>query len=453
MADVYRAVHQRLGTTLDRWLPEGCYRMMAVAPSDRETVTFAMLYRLLLDTVPALDHLIEEQRGEVGQSGVEFREGENLMQRLSEMGYSGREAARRVGVFFQIRRAYYELDRRLVGRSEGMEELRRRLWRNIFTADIRWYVQGLWERMEDFSLLLLGETGTGKGMAASAVGRSVYIPYDPRRRAFVVEVGEAFQEVNLSAFAPGVLESELFGHRKGAFTGAVEDARGVLAECPAYGSVFLDEVGELSESVQVKLLRVLQERRFTPVGSREERRFAGRVIAATNRPLEELMSGKGLRRDFLYRISSDRIEVPTLRERLSGAPDELRFLGGHLLERMTGWAGGEEKEQVLTCLEEGVPEGYGWPGNVRELEQALRRILLTGHPGIVPESRVESGPEHLQPVVPPGLRRMPVTARAEVLLRLYEAYGTYAETARRTGLDRRTVKRWIEEADGGADTA
>jgi transcriptional regulator with PAS, ATPase and Fis domain len=181
------------------------------------------------------------------------------------------------------------------------------------------------------------------------------------------------------------------------------------------------------------------------VGSREERRFAGRVIAATNRPLEELMSGKGLRQDFLYRISSDRIEVPTLRERLSGAPDELRFLGGHLLERMTGWAGGEEKEQVLTCLEEGVPEGYGWPGNVRELEQALRRILLTGHPGIVPEPQEKEEAEFRSPAVPADLRRMPVAVRARVLRQLYDAYGTYAETARRTGLDRRTVKRWMEE--------
>lgn len=446
LPEVYAAVHARLARALDAWRPRGLCRMTAVSPQDRETATFAMLYRLLLDAVPALDRLIEEQRDEVGRGGLEFPDGERLVDDLRRMGYSGEEAAKRVGVFFQIRRAYYYLDRTLVGRSPGMEELRRRLWRNIFTADIRWYVQGLWERMEDFSLLLLGETGCGKGMAASAVGRSVFIPYDRRRRAFVAEVGEAFQEVNLSSFAAGVLESELFGHRKGAFTGAVEDVPGVLTGCPPYGSVFLDEVGELSEAVQVKLLRVLQERQFFPVGSRESRRFEGRVIAATHRTWPDLWGEDGLREDFLYRISSDRVEVPPLRERLAESPEELSHLAGHLLRRITGWEEGAAYERVLERLRERVDPAYAWPGNVRELEQALRRILLTGRPGVGegPPGSGENG--HPAPEVPSDVRRLPVAARARLLRGLYAAHGTYAEVARQTGLDRRTVKRWMQES-------
>src|SRR5207342_3171077 len=171
----------------------------------------------------------------------------------------------------------------LIGQSPCLKELCRHLWNNIFTHDIRWYDRYLWNRMEDFSTLLLGETGTGKGAAANAIGRSAYIPFDSRRGAFAESFAVGFIGVNLSQFSQTLIESQLFGHRKGAFTGAVEAHEGVFAQCSPHGAIFLDEIGDVSVPVQIKLLQVLQERSFCPVGSHETLRFRGRVIAATNR--------------------------------------------------------------------------------------------------------------------------------------------------------------------------
>ena len=170
----------------------------------------------------------------------------------------------------------------------------------------------------------------------------------------------------------------MFGHRKGAFTGAVEAHEGVLARCSPHGAIFLDEIGEVSGPVQIKLLQVLQERTFCPVGSHEPVRFRGRVIAATNRPLEALRSGKLFRDDFFYRLCSDVIHVPPLRQRLEEDPDELRQLVEHLLIGMMGEAGRGLAAKIESAVRRDVNKDYLWPGNVRELEQAIRRILLTG---------------------------------------------------------------------------
>ncbi len=134
-----------------------------------------------------------------------------------------------------------------------MRNLRLHLWNNVFTHDIRWYEQYLWNRMEDFSTLLLGETGTGKGTAAAAIGRSGFIPYDEKKGCFTESFTRNFIAINLSQFAESLIESELFGHKKGAFTGAVEHHDGVFTRCTPYGSIFLDEVGDISVPIQVKL--------------------------------------------------------------------------------------------------------------------------------------------------------------------------------------------------------
>src|SRR5206468_6388704 len=130
------------------------------------------------------------------------------------------------------------------------------------------------------------ETGTGKGTCASSIGRSGFIPFDERRGCFVESFTHGFTALNLSQFPETLIESELFGHRKGAFTGAVEAHEGVLARCSPYGAIFLDEIGDVSVPVQIKLLQVVQERIFCPVGRHEPIRFRGRVIAATNKSLD-----------------------------------------------------------------------------------------------------------------------------------------------------------------------
>lgn len=200
--------------------------------------------------------------------------------------------------------------------------------------------------MEDFSTLLLGETGTGKGTAAAAIGRSGFIPYDERRGCFTESFTRNFVTINLSQFAESLIESELFGHKKGAFTGAVEHHQGVFARCTPHGSIFLDEIGEISVPLQVKLLQVLQDRTFTPVGSHQQLRFSGRIIAATNRPLDELRKKGLMREDFFYRLCSDIIVVPPLRQRLQEDPKELDLILSHILQRIIG----EEPDELVRMV-------------------------------------------------------------------------------------------------------
>ena len=280
--------------------------------------------------------------------------------------------------FYQLRRAYTFIDSALIGSSPCMHQLRRALWNNVFGRDMRVYERFLWNRMEDFSTLLLGETGSGKGSAAAAIGRSVFIPFDPISNRFQHGVTDTFIAVNLAEFPESLIESELFGHRKGAFTGAVDDHQGVFARCSLYGSLLLDEIGDASLSVQIKLLRVLQERSFTPVGSHKPQRFSGRVIAATHQSLAELRQQGKFRQDFFYRLCSDAITVPPLRQRLAEMPAELDLLAQALVTRLLGSSSSEAVDLVLTALRRDLPAEYAWPGNVRELEQAIRRILLTG---------------------------------------------------------------------------
>jgi transcriptional regulator with GAF, ATPase, and Fis domain len=298
--------------------------------------------------------------------------------------------------------------------------------------------------MEDFSTLLLGETGTGKGQAAAAIGRSAFIPYLPGERRFAANFAESFMAINLSQFPETLIESELFGHRKGAFTGAIEHYRGVFERCSAHGALFLDEIGEVSIPVQIKLLQVLQERSFTPLGGHEKKRFSGRVIAATNRALDALRGEGRFRDDFYYRLCSDVIEVPTLRQRIAESPAELQVL----VRLIAGRIAGIEDDAVSAAILEKLPRGYAWPGNVRELEQAVRRIVMTGGYAPAPAQAAPAEEEMLLA----RLRAGELTA-AELLGRysamLYRRLGTYAEVAKRTGLDPRTSRKYVEAARSG----
>ncbi len=361
---------------------------------------------------------------------------------LARRGFSSEASVRYAGVFFQLRRAYYFIARELIGASPSMRAFRERLWQNVFTRDVRWYDRYLSDRMEDFSTLLLGETGTGKGAAAAAIGRSGYIPYDARAGRFKESFTRAFNALNLSQFPETLIESELFGHRRGAFTGATERHEGVFARCSPHGAIFLDEIGEVAEPVQVKLLQVLQERRFSPVGSRETHRFSGRVIAATNRPLDALRRAGRFRDDFYYRLCSDVIVVPTLRERIAEHAEELPTLVREILVRITGGEAPDLAEDVLARLAKHPGRAYTWPGNVRELEQAVRQTLLAG--AYAP--RPNRGDESDSARMPVGWRDGVWTATdvlAAYCRRLYDRFGSYEEVARRARLDRRTAKKYV----------
>ncbi len=356
-------------------------------------------------------------------------------------GFDELAARRFFAIFYQMRRAFHFIAGSLMGRSRSMNELRQHLWQNVFTHDIRWYEQYLWNRMEDFSTLLLGETGTGKGTAAAAIGRSGFIPFDEKKGVFAESFARSFVALNLSQFSETLIESELFGHKKGAFTGALESHEGVFARCSPHGAIFLDEIGEAGAPIQIKLLQVLQERFFCPVGSHEKIRFRGRVIAATNKPLGELR-GAALRDDFFYRLCSDVIVMPALRDRLREEPEELSLLLGHLLARMMDGPSKELIRWVGDAIQKSVGANYEWPGNVRELEQAIRQVLV--HHSYRGETSRESG--GLAEELGSGIAAGDLDANRLVsgyCALLYQRSRNYEEVARQTKLDRRTVKRHI----------
>ena len=403
-----------------------------LADEERRLIEPALLYVTYHRYVPRIDAHIERQAKQGGAPLV-VPFAEEVLSDFVENGFSADAAARYLALYFQLRRAFYFIYRSLAGECESMQRLREALWNNVFTHDMRGYDAALWHRMEDFSTLLLGETGTGKGQAAAAIGRSGFIPYLPAERRFAANFAETFIAINLSQFPESLIESELFGHRKGAFTGAIDHHEGVFERCSAHGALFLDEIGEVSVPIQIKLLQVLQERTFTPLGGREKRRFSGRVIAATNQPPDSL------RRDFFYRLCSDVIHMPTLRQRIAESDGELPELVRILVERITG------SRELVDKVLESLPKGHAWPGNVRELEQAVRRILLTGR------YTPEVGTTHLDEdaVLVEKLRAGELTA-AELLARysamLHRRLGTYAEVAKRTGLDPRTTRKYIDGA-------
>src|SRR5688500_8893035 len=414
---------------------------------DRRLLEPALLYVCHHRHVPRIDALIERQSQQAGPPlTVAFAD--QVIGELVQSGFSEEAAGRYLALFFQLRRAFYFIHRSLAGECESMRRLRESLWNNVFTHDMRGYDAALWNRMEDFLTFLLAETGTGKGQAAAAIGRSGYIPYLPDQHRFAANFAETFIGINLSQFPETLIESELFGHRKGAFTGAIDHHEGVFERCSAHGALFLDEIGEVPIPMQIKLLQVLQERTFTPLGGRERKRFSGRVIAATNRPLGELRREGRFRDDFFYRLCSDVIEVPTLRQRIAESSAELEHLIRLLVARITGAEGSDLVVTVLDSLENSLPRGYPWPGNVRELEQAVRRILLTGR--YVPE--ISNTGKDEDAVLVEKLRAGELTA-AELLARysamLHRRLGTYAEVAKRTGLDPRTTRKHVDDARSG----
>jgi len=405
---------------------------------DARAVAVSILFFVFHRYMDRFDTLIEEQIG-AGDESCRAPFAFQCLEKLGGYGFTRADACRYAGIFYQIRRAYYFISKGLIGDSGCMKRLRAQLWNNIFTHDISWYVRCLWNRMEDFSTLLLGETGTGKGAAAAAIGRSGFIPFNPNAQKFEESFTRAFVSINLSQYPESLIESELFGHRKGAFTGAIEKHDGIFSRCSPHGAIFLDEIGDVSVPVQIKLLQVLQERTFSPVGSHDKLRFKGRVIAATNKPIDALRRDGTFRDDFYYRLCSDSITVPPLRQRIQETPLELEILASHLMERICG---SELKLPVVGNLKEGVGKNYAWPGNVRELEQAIRRIMITGayEGDAAAMSKDEVALEH-------AIESGSLTAKelVEKYCRdLYDTYGNYGEVARRTGLDWRTVKKNVQ---------
>ncbi len=281
----------------------------------------------------------------------------------------------------------------------------------------------------DVSVLVLGETGTGKELVARELHKLSGRSKGP------------FVAINCGAIPENLLESELFGHRKGSFTGAMNDKVGKI-EAAHTGTLLLDEIGEMPTNLQVKLLRVLQERIIERVGDLSGRPIDIRVVAATNKDLKELIEKGQFREDLFYRLNEIAVQLPPLRDR----EDDLVVLAQYFLARCRETYGNTRIQgftnQALTAM-----KAYYWPGNVRELESRVKKaVIMSDHALLNPEDLGLEG----------GLKRevLPLAEAAEewkvsYIRKILEANGwNKAQTARDLGVDARTIFRYVEKIEG-----
>jgi PAS domain S-box-containing protein len=304
----------------------------------------------------------------------------------------------------------------IVGRSEAMQGVYEVLGRLITT---------------DTTVLIQGESGTGKELIARALHF-----YGPRK-------DKSFVAINCSALPEGVLETELFGHRKGAFTGAIRDHMGKF-ELANGGTLFLDEIAEISQAIQVKLLRVLEEREFQRVGDNKNIKVNIRLITATNKDLYQKVLKDSFRDDLYYRLSVFPLNLPPLRERIEDIP----LLVAHFINKFNKQMGKSIQGIADRVLE--ILETYSWPGNVRELANAMEHAFVHCKGSLLYASDL---PHNIVNVLPAAPQRKSTIAQEkldsvekELILKALEAADwKKAAAARRLGMSRATLWRKMEK--------
>ncbi len=304
----------------------------------------------------------------------------------------------------------------LVGDSETMRQLRKMVLQ-IAQSEAR-------------TILILGESGTGKELVARA------LHFESPRAA------SPFVELNCAAITETLFESELFGHEKGAFTDAIGLKKGLMEHADR-GTLFLDEVGEMAQASQAKLLRALQERAFRRLGGTRDIKVDVRVIAATNRSLEELVREGRFREDLFYRLSVIPITVPPLRDR----PDDIVALARHFLVL----ANRESRKLVkgFTPAAEQKLLGYRWPGNVRELRNVIERMVILTSGDVLDARDVPVPPATAEPAMsasgPNELATLDDVERAHIRAVLAKVHGNRSAAARILGITRQTLRKKIGE--------
>lgn len=352
---------------------------------------------------------------------------------------SHRELPHMFAMLYQVYRAFYNIFDCVVGHSAAAARLRCQIWQSIFTHDLRRYRRSLYANLHEVTTLVTGPSGSGKELVAQAIGRSRYIPFAAKKQQFEASASDGYIALNISAFSANLIESELFGHAKGAYTGAEGARAGWLETSGRYGTILLDEIGELDATTQVKLLRVLQNRQFQRMGESKLRSFHSKIVAATNRNLRDEISHGTFREDLYYRLCADVVRTPSLAEHLLENRDALADLVQFITQRIAPGEDGQLTQQVLEWIDANLPRDYHWPGNIRELEQCIRNIMIHNHyePAVC---RAPSDSEH-------GLIQLVdrLEISADDLLTRYArlAYaktGSYKRAAELLGVDRRTLK-------------
>jgi formate hydrogenlyase transcriptional activator len=279
----------------------------------------------------------------------------------------------------------------------------------------------------DSTVLIQGETGTGKELIA----RALHKLSGRRERTFV--------KLNCAAIPTGLLESELFGHEKGAFTGAIAQRIGRF-ELADGGTLFLDEVGDVPLELQAKLLRVLQEQEFERLGSTRTIRVNVRLVAATNRDLNQMVAEKQFRSDLYYRLNVFPITVPPLRERTADIPVLVRYFAQQYARRMN------KRIETIPSEAMHILSGYAWPGNVRELENFIERAVILSHGAQlqVPVAELAKA----KGMIPSGIATLETAEREHIERALREAnwiIGGPAGAATRLGMKRTTLQSKLQK--------
>jgi DNA-binding NtrC family response regulator len=270
------------------------------------------------------------------------------------------------------------------------------------------------------TVLITGETGTGKELAAEFIHQNSH----RNKKAFVC--------INCAAIPESLLESELFGHTKGAFTGADQFRDGLFVSANG-GTIFLDEIGDMSLCAQAKILRVIEKREVCRVGSNRGVQLDIRFVAATNQDLETMSDRGAFRKDLFYRLNVARIHLPPLRERREDIPSLIRHYSSDFRKK-SGGAQPEFSEESLRCL-----QAYGWPGNIRELKNLVESLFLKDLPSRV---EVENLPRHLRGLIESKID-LPAQERAELLAALFSAKWNKSEAAKSLRWSRMTLYRKI----------
>lgn len=282
----------------------------------------------------------------------------------------------------------------------------------------------------DLSVLVLGESGTGKELIAAAIHYA-----SPRR-------SNRFLALNCAALAETLLESQLFGHVRGAFTGAVQAQKGLLEEADQ-GTLFLDEVGDLSPLLQAKMLRVLQEGEFIPVGATKIKKVDVRFVAATNKDLQQEVAAGNFREDLYYRLNVISVNLPPLRERV----EDIIPLAQYFLDKIA-----HKTRRSVTGIDDDAMDAlktYHWPGNVRELENVMERCSILARGGAIKPTHLPFAGQEQQrtekdQLLPFNLRE---TEQLQVTRALQETRWNKSQAADLLGVTRRTLDRKIKEFD------